>query len=590
MPNTPDADNRCGACDSRFENNRKFQTLENSARELSNHWNKPAWIFFRSLAVFIASLSAIDAHALGPHEIALLVNGGSPASREIANTWAKLRGVPPENIITLDLPADFGGANSTITPDEFTQRIWTPATNAIAKRGIADHLIAWVYSAGFPTAISYDPPVSIHGMTFVRGRLPSRDDVNKATFSSPLFRGPGVANGPQGKSVSLEQFAANLGTNYPLPAMTLGHVAPRGLPVADILEALKFSIRADCLRPEGAVNFVMSDDVRSTCRAWEVPGTVEELERLGVKTLVTSNVPDTRMPLIGLQAGSARIEGFLEAKLQAGSMAEHLTSFGAAFGTDDQSKITLWQKAGAAGTAGTVSEPFALWPKFPHARFFAHYAGGCTMLESFYESIASPMQIFLLGDPLARPYGHTRELSLLCLSGHEDAIIGSAEFAATDNSGAKPYDLVFIFFLDGATLPGDGTSAGFKIDTKQLDDGWHELRVIGYTKSDVREQSFAVERFGVNNHGRGVKIKSPVASRIESSSAVEFKLEAAGGPASFEIMAQDRVIATATNATLSVDLGKAGPGPVRIQAIAKFADGGIVRSRPQWIEIKPPAQ
>lgn len=574
----------------RCEENRKFQSLEISARDFSNPWKKSPRIFFRGLAAIIASLSAIAAHALGPHEVALLVNGNSPASREIANTWAKLRGVPPENFITLDLPSDFGGAGSTITPQEFMEKIWSPVTNAIAKRGIADHLLAWVYSAGFPTAISCDPAVSIHGMTFVRGQLPSHDDISKGTFSSPLFRGPGVARGPQGKSVSFEQFAATLGTNYPLPAMTLGHVAPRGLPVAGILEALKFSIRADGLRPDGAVNFVLSGDVRSTCRAWEVPGAAEELERLGVKALVTSNAPDMRTPLIGLQAGAARIEGFLEAKLQPGSMAEHLTSFGARFDTDDQSKITLWQKAGAAGTAGTVSEPFALWQKFPHARFFVHYAGGCTMFESFYESIASPMQIFLLGDPLARPYGRSRELSLLCLTGHEDAIAGPAEFAATDDSGAKPYDLVLIFLLDGAALPGDGRSAGFKFDTKQIDDGWHELRVIGYTKSDVREQSFAVERFGVNNRGRGVKIKAPVASRIESSPAVGFELEAAGDPVSFEIMAQDRVIAIATNATFSADLGKAGPGPVRIQAVAKFADGSIVRGRPQWIEIKPPAQ
>ena len=34
---------------------------------------------------------------------------------------------------------------------------------------------------------------------------------------------------------------------------------------------------------------------------------------------------------------------------------------------------------------------------------FEHYTGGCSALESFYQSVASPLQQ-LFWDPLARPY------------------------------------------------------------------------------------------------------------------------------------------------------------------------------------------
>ena len=530
-------------------------------------------------------LLALSARALGPHEIALLVNGNSPDSREIANHFARLRGVPVQNILLLDLPADFGGEQSIITTQQFSQLIWTPATNLLAKRGLDDHLLAWVYSSGFPAAVEYPKYVSLHGMTFLRGRLPPPDDIDKARYSSPFFRGPVTPGGPQGSPLSLEQFAMALTTNYPLPAMTLGHVSPNGLTVAEILDSLRFSARADATRPEAAVNFVLSDDVRSTCRSWQVPGASAELAKLGVKTLVTTNQPDRKQPLIGMQVGAAVISDFLDAKLQPGCMAEHLTSFGAVFSGTGQSLITLWIKAGASASSGTVTEPYSLWPKFPHARFFVHYAAGCTMLESFMQSLACPLQTFLLGDPLARPYARARSLTLICLADDDAAISGPAEFLATEDNGIAPRDLTFFYLLDGRSVLTAGSGPHAKLGTENLDDGWHELRAVGYTPGTVRQQVFATKFFGVRNHGRSVRIVSAGGSRIGAESPVEVKLEASGEPERFELFAQGCELASETNGTLKVNFGSVGPGPVWMQAVARYRDGGIARSKPQTVEI-----
>ncbi len=588
----------------RCENPRRpfpvFQSLENCAALISNDWKFPAArrpALRRAVAVrairrsfFLAAwlAAATAARALGPHEIALLVNANSPASREIANCYAKMRGVPVQNILWLDLPADFGGATSSISTQQFMRLVWAPATNLIAQRGLGDHLLAWVYSAGFPAAVEYSKNVSIHGMTFVRGRLPPPDDIDKARYASQLFRGPAAPGGPQGPSLSMEQFAVMFATNMPLPAMTLGHVSPRGLPVPEILDSLRYSARADATRPDAAVNFVLSSDVRSTCRAWEVPGTADELKKLGVKALVTSNMPDRKQQLIGLQVGAADITKMLDVKLQPGSMAEHLTSFGADFSSDGQSKITLWIKAGAAGTAGTVIEPYALWPKFPHARFFAHYAAGCTMLESFVQSLASPLETFLLGDPLARPYGTAHPITLVCLADDDDAISGTAEFLAAEPNGFAPRDMTFIYLLDGRAWLAAGTGSRAKIDVSKLDDGWHELRAVGYSGGAVRQQTFATKYFGVRNHDRSVKISAAGGIKPDEAGFAELKLEATGGPEHFEIIAQGRVIGEGTSSVMKVNLGPVGPGPVWLQAAARYEKGGSAWSRPQIVEIKPP--
>lgn len=535
-------------------------------------------------------VAATVARALGPHEIALLVNANSPASREVANHYIKLRGVPLQNVVYLDLPADFGGSNSVISLEEFQRLVYSPTTNALRERRIQDHLLAWVYSAGFPTTVQADSPLSIHGVTFAHGQAVSAEEARDAKRGSPLFRGPGSANGLKGESLSLEQFAVSLRTNMPVPCMTLGHVGAGGLPVAEIVEGLRQAARSDGTRPDGVVNFVVSTDVRSTCRAWQIPGVVNELAALGVRTTITTNQPDRTTSLIGLQIGAAVLDRPLGVKLLPGSMAEHLTSFGAVFAHPEQSKITEWLRAGAAGSAGTVTEPFALWPKFPHARFFVHYAAGCTLLESMSLSLAAPAQTFLLGDPLARPYGRLRPFTLICLADDDTAITGPAEFVATEGIGAEARGLTLLFFLDGKVYLTDGNRAKISLDTRALDEGWHELRVVGYSGGSVRQQGFARKWFCVKNRGDGLKIVAPAANAtIAAGASVSCKLEATGAPQGYELWAQGRRLAVSSNATFQVDLAAAGPGPVSLQAVALYEKGPAF-SRPVQLELVAPAQ
>ena len=59
---------------------------------------------------------------------------------------------------------------------------------------------------------------------------------------------------------------------------------------------------------------------------------------------------------------------------------------------------------GAAGSRGTVHEPYAQHPKFPNPLIHVFYADGCSLAEAFYRGIWGPYQLMGVGDGLARPF------------------------------------------------------------------------------------------------------------------------------------------------------------------------------------------
>ena len=541
----------------------------------------------RVVAVLVAAVVSFcaappTALALGPHEILLLVNSNSAASREIANRYAALRKVPSANIVYLDAPA----SNAALSPDDFRRRILDPAMTLARAHRVGDHVLAWIYSADFPTSVDGPVRMSLHGATFVRGNLPDREKIARGLWSSPLFRGPAREGAPQGPSCTLEQFAMVLGTNLPLPAMSLAVVGGgSGMTVAQAFASLSNAAAADATRPSGAFNFVTNADVRSTARTWQLDNAAQELRQSGFTVLFTAGTPVKDRPLLGILAGMARLDGFEGARLVRGSVADHLTSFAAVFEQDAQSRLTDWIKAGAAASSGTVTEPGSLqepvllWAKFPHARFFVHYTAGCSVLESYAQSVACPLQLMLVGDPLCRPFARPEPVTLVCVSDEGRPLSGEAVFSVVAWADASVRQINHLLLLDGRALPmrvGGGT---FKVDTARLPDGWHQMRVVSYAGQPVCHQSFCDLAFSVNNRGRSVTLHREDATAKDE---VAFTATAVGAPRSVYVEVQgDRACrATSSVARVSIPADRYGPGPVRVQARAVYPDGEEVLSEP----------
>ncbi|MDZ4197967.1 MAG: hypothetical protein U1E27_01635, partial [Kiritimatiellia bacterium] len=177
------------------------------------------------LSGLLFSFFPATARALGPHEVAVLVNGRSRDSMEIANVFIHLRGIPLENVVYLDLPDSVRTPAAEISPEDFSRWIWDPASEILNARGVSGHILAWVYSADFPIRVRTQPTgTSLHGMTFMRGTPIIHSVTNEQglavhTFpNSPFFRGPSQPQAPQGPALSLDRFRdAMPGRLPPLP-------------------------------------------------------------------------------------------------------------------------------------------------------------------------------------------------------------------------------------------------------------------------------------------------------------------------------------------------------------------------------------
>ena len=151
--------------------------------------------------MFVFLFLTHSALALGPHELLLLANRNSPRSLELARDYAALRKVPEANLVTLDLPYP---SSLEMAPTDFNRLILAPAQAAARAQGVDDHILAWVYSVDFPIRITSTPPTSLQGITFLKGKLPAQDIIERGTYASPLFAGPDNPVHPGFPSQSLD--------------------------------------------------------------------------------------------------------------------------------------------------------------------------------------------------------------------------------------------------------------------------------------------------------------------------------------------------------------------------------------------------
>lgn len=444
-------------------------------------------------AVFLAPLAL----ALGPHEILLLANQNAPRSVELAQAYAGLRQIPACNLVLLDLPVP---VPAEITPADFIRLVLEPARAASRERGVEDHVLAWVYSSDFPIRITASPPLSLLGLTFLKGRLPNPDQVARGTYGSPLYAGPDDPRQAGFPPQSLDVQRAWLGHDMPLPSMMLGYTGPHGNTHEEILDCLRNGARSDRSHPDATVCIVTNSDIRSSCRQWELPAVVRELTALGLTPVVTNAYPaGSNQPpeLIGLMTGTAEIPERVMRGIRflPGAIADNLTSFGAALDNDSQMKITEWIRAGATAAAGTVTEPMALWPKFPHARIFTYPAAGCTLLESYYQALRCPLQSLIIGDPLAAPWAPGSTLTLQGLP-QEGLTTRRTVRAVIETRGGEVFNR-FLFLLDGRPLQPLGRSPQTDLEPAALTRGLHNLRVVAYKVGSVRSQIFCETQFEV---------------------------------------------------------------------------------------------
>ena len=186
-----------------------------------------------------------------------------------------------------------------------------------------------------------------------------------------------------------------------------------------------------------------------------------------------------------------------------GAICEHFTSFGGVMTPgSEQTPLSEFLRYGAAGSSGTVTEPYAVPFKFPSPMIQVHYARGCSLAEAFYQSVQGPYQLLIVGDPLCRPWADIPQVSV---TGVQSGAVVHGEVrlrpAATVANGAIE---AFVLAVDGryaAQCPPQGT---LLLDTTKLCDGYHELRVLAIGPPPIESQGRQIVPVRVDNRGRRI--------------------------------------------------------------------------------------
>ena len=577
-----------------------------------------------SVACWLALLASADrARAgLGPENIFLVVNASSPDSIAVANAFAAIRDVPPINVLMLP----WQGGTESMSVAALRQELLAPVVRAIEARRLGPQIDCVVYSSDFPWRIDFTaempaalaaqeehkfPFGSLTGMTMLMnavqsGAGPVWIDPRSNRYWRPLDAAgvpsstDGFRNcygwGPAGELMETG------GQRYVLSVM-LGVTAGRGNRVPEIVRSLEEAAAADGTRPKGTIYFVTNGDVRTTTRSPGFQPIVGELNRTGVKAeIVKGTFPVDRRDVAGLMMGSADFDWTASrSTIVPGAICENLTSYGAIFTPSaGQTPLSAFIRAGAAGSSGTVIEPYAIQAKFPHPSVQLHYARGATLAEAFYQSVQSPYQLLVVGDPLCRPWAviPAIDVSLRATEGGpiepgspltglvELEPRGSVKRAAGDGRSASVVDR-FALFVDGVRLAQCGAGERLPLDTAQLADGHHELSVVGTESSSLESQGRWVMPVRIANHGRSLSLQV-APDRVKAAGSVRIAVKGDGieGAAVF---AMGRVLGRTTGpeATIEVPAALLGRGRVEIHATGRAGDGAAnsVNAEPVTIEV-----
>ena len=381
------------------------------------------------------------------------------------------------------------------------------------------------------------------------------------------------------------------GMRYLLSTM-LSVTSGRGLSVSEAVANLQRSASADSTFPEGTIYLMENGDVRSRTRQPMFADTVAMLQSLGVRgEVVQGTLPKDRSDVMGLAAGSATFDwpGSGSAILP-GAICEHLTSTGGVMlERGGQTPLSEFLRHGAAGTSGTVTEPYAIAAKFPLPFVHAHYAQGCSLAEAFYQSVAGPYQLLIVGDPLCAPWARRPAVQTPELA---QPLRGLIQFKPTADPPEGKAIGRFDLFIDGVrrAVCRAGDILGF--DTALLPDGRHEFRLVAVVEDAIQTQGHAIWQADIDNHGRRLELQGLADGDVSLGSQVTLRA-AMDSAAAIELMHHGRLLGRidGPQGEFALDSAVLGLGTAQLTAIARTESDGPVAaiSAPVSIQVTRPA-
>ena len=572
------------------------------------------WLFRAALfsAIALAHPALVNAGG-GPENLFLVVNARSPASLTVANHYIHLRRIAPPNVLYLD----WDGGPDACDIEAFREKILAPALQAISNRGLGNQIDYLVYSSDFPTRIDFaaDLPTPEQSQSYLSGSLTSLTYL----YQPVLAKAPAVymsrrSNNYMRQSAAADDVAASHGfrswygwgphgellesggARYLLSTM-LAVTSGRGNTVGEAVDSLSRSATADGTIPKGTIYYVRNSDVRSTTREPGFAAAVAALGKLNVAAeIIEGTAPQNKRDVMGAMLGTRNVNwGTTRSTILPGAICENLTSYGGVLTQGaDQTPLTEFLRYGAAGSSGTVIEPYAIPDKFPAPAIQVHYARGCTLAESYYQSVWGPYQLLIVGDPLCRPWARIPEVQV---AGVEPEAIVRGPLALQPTARTVAHQEQpdrFELFVNGIRMAACSGGGTLQWDTTQFGDGYYELRVVAIEAGPIESQGERVLHVSVNNQGRTIDLAASAPKVAEGQPLTVTAL--ARGMDLIAVYQNSHLLGKITGAEgrLQIDTTKLGQGPTTLHAVGRATPAGgqavLVVSRPLEIEIEPPAK
>jgi len=465
------------------------------------------------------------------------------------------------------------------------------------------HMIV-LYRLAQAHAIAYDADASARALVqaaragWCYRKFTEDDPLLKNVIDSPLFSGivkqlpnekyeflptvGGSARYPWGPGGVINSQPGQ-GLPYLMCTM-LGTNWDRGNSEKEIILYLNDSVKADYSRPKGTFYFSLTADIRTTVRQPGFQPAVDRLAALGYKSEIGSGILPHNAEIAGASIGTPGFSWQTAASnILPGAICENFTSFGGDFTQADQTKLSELMKYGAAGSSGTVAEPFALQFKFPDPMIHVHYVRGCSLAESYYQSVAGPFQLLIVGDAICQPWAKPPKPRLTGLESNSTAK-GQVTVQVTPEPDSVPFRSMEVFF-DGKMVARHTEPKDIHFDSTKMSDGYHELRIVVIDSTPIQTRAGKTVPFKVDNSGQKITLEAASKS-VPVEGYIELTVASNVG-SQVEIVHAGETVGRMDGheGKLKIEAVRIGRGPVQIFAVTKDDGGRTVSSDPVELEI-----
>jgi len=540
--------------------------------------------------------------------VLVVVNLRSWASQTIANHFIQLRQIPAQNVHYID----WDQSVEQVDVERFRREILGPILENMARRQLVPQIDYVIYSADFPYAVELKEDLqqvklpdqfrtlaSLNGLTYLWQQVMAKDprmvslDANRyCRLAVPAQQGYSTVGFRSWYGWGKEGQLLETGGPHYLLCTLLGATQGRGNSVREVLSYLSRAAQADGTHPPGTIYFAKTGDVRSQVRTPAFDATIKSLRELNVKAeIITQPMPVRRNDVQGALLGTPKFDwGSSGSTILPGAICEHFTSVGGSLQENaGQTPLTEFLRYGAAGSSGTVTEPYAIQDKFPLPNMHVHYARGCSLAESFYQAVHGPYQLLIIGDPLCRPWANIPTVEVTGITAGQ-TIQGTVVVTPTAKLAQGEVDR-FELFVDGLRLDRCSAGESFTLDTTQIVDGWHELRIVAFEKSLIESQGRVILPVTFNNRNRNCELVAKLPQdTVARGAALEVSVQSPGARGLL-VLNNTRLVGSLEGeaGTISVDTKLLGTGKTTLRAMAVGGESGglLAQSAPLDLIVSP---